>query len=136
MTHKTSTAATPLTQTNWFKSSFSSPSQSCVEVRFDGAVVHIRDSKYRRDPSHDLTQEPIISVTVEQWDVLLDELVGRTQTGANRALSVEILADQTTCLRATELPTTLRFTKTEWAMFLAGVRAGEFQAPALAARAR
>lgn len=135
MTHKTSTSATTGARTGWFKSSFSSPSQSCVEVRFDGAVVLIRDSKFRRDPAHDLTQEPIITVTVEQWAVLLDELVDRAATGANGALSVEILADQTTRLRAAELRTALRFTKTEWEMFLGGVRAGEFHPPALAARA-
>ncbi|MGM1062931.1 DUF397 domain-containing protein [Saccharothrix sp. Mg75] len=32
----------------WFKSSYSSASGSCVEVRFDGRATHVRDSKNRR----------------------------------------------------------------------------------------
>lgn len=53
--------------TDWFKSSFSSPSQSCVEVRFAGEQVHVRDSKLR-DTS------PIMTFGATQWVALINKL--------------------------------------------------------------
>ncbi|HEX3651051.1 MAG TPA: DUF397 domain-containing protein [Pseudonocardiaceae bacterium] len=35
----------------WWKSSRSNPSQNCVEIRVDGAVVRIRDSKNSVGPT-------------------------------------------------------------------------------------
>ena len=51
----------------WFKSSFSASNSYCVEVRFDDAVVRIRDTK-------DHGQGPIITVTAGAWIAFLDEL--------------------------------------------------------------
>ncbi|MFF7938837.1 DUF397 domain-containing protein [Nocardia gamkensis] len=47
----------------WFKSSYSSDSQACVEVRFDGGRVLVRDSKFR-GPSD---ASPILVFTSTQW---------------------------------------------------------------------
>ncbi|MBB5155936.1 DUF397 domain-containing protein [Saccharopolyspora phatthalungensis] len=124
------TTSTPLhARTGWFKSSFSSPSQSCVEVRFDGDLVSVRDSKYRRDPANDLAQEPIITVTADQWGALLDEITGRATPGTNGVLSIEHSPDGTVVLRAIEDRTALIYTEVEWQKYLAGVRAGEFDHP-------
>lgn len=40
-----------MTRTDWFKSSYSNPAQDCVEVRFDRALVHVRDSKNPNGPT-------------------------------------------------------------------------------------
>lgn len=61
----------------WFTSSFSSNANQCVEVRFDGESVSIRDSKYRRNPANHPAREPIITVTVAYWTALLHQLTGR-----------------------------------------------------------
>ncbi len=74
----------------WFKSSFSSNANQCVEVRFDGEFVSIRDSKYRPNPANHPTCEPIITVAAAQWAILLHELTGRATVGAD-ALSVETI---------------------------------------------
>jgi hypothetical protein len=53
----------------WFKSSWSSYTGECVEIKFDhpDGLVHIRDSK-------DRGTGPVISVTSTQRAILLDEL--------------------------------------------------------------
>lgn len=66
----------------WFTSSFSSNANQCVEVRFDGESVSIRDSKYRHNPINHPAREPIITVTADHWTGLLHELTGgRARTG-------------------------------------------------------
>jgi hypothetical protein len=126
------TAAPAHISTGWFKASFSSPSQECVEVRFEGQVVHIRDSKYRRDPANDPAREPIITVTAEEWTALLDELTGAAP-GTNRALNAETGTGDGTSLRHVESGVVLRYTQAEWRSYLAGVHAHEFDHPALTA---
>jgi hypothetical protein len=37
-------------RTGWCKSTKSNPSQNCVEIRVDGQVASIRDSKYTAGP--------------------------------------------------------------------------------------
>ena len=44
----------------WFKSSYSNPSQDCVEVRFVGGMVQVRDSKERGVP-------PVLTVPAGSW---------------------------------------------------------------------
>lgn len=126
------TSAPARISTGWFKASFSSPSQDCVEVRFEGQIVHIRDSKYRRDPANDPTGEPIITVTAAQWTTLLYELTGSATAGANGALVVEAGTDGVD-LRHAENGVVLHYTPAEWRSYLAGVHAHEFDHPALAA---
>ena len=54
----------------WFKSSYSDTSTSCVEVRFAGGAVLVRDSK-----NH--THGPTLAVTTDQWAAFLDGLASR-----------------------------------------------------------
>ncbi len=61
------TSPTPVVKARWFKSSYSSPSQACVEVMFDRGVVHVRDSKNVRDSAN----WPMLSVSAAGWATLL-----------------------------------------------------------------
>jgi hypothetical protein len=54
----------------WFKSSYSTTSVSCVEVRFDGDAVLVRDSKNR-------APGPTLAVTITEWAAFLDGLAHR-----------------------------------------------------------
>ncbi|GAB2649852.1 DUF397 domain-containing protein [Nocardia goodfellowii] len=116
------TTASPLPEhTGWFTSSRSNNGNQCVEVRFDGDAVLIRDSKYRRNPANRLADEPIITVTASQWNSFLKLLdSGR----AHDQLLVRTSADGSATLRHRDI--TLSYTPEEWTAFLAGVRDGEF----------
>ncbi len=123
MTTTTRESRTPASG-GWFKSSWSAPAGECVEINFDhrGGLVHIRDTK-------DRGAGPTISVTGQQWTVLLDEIVGTVPAGSNGAVTVETSRSGTTLLRATSDGTTLRFTTAEWRAFLAGAHVCEFDYP-------
>lgn len=109
----------------WFKSSLSNPSQECVEVKFDGNLVHIRDSK-------DHGAGPVITIGVEHWPGVLAEALGHANAGSNRAVRIERGADG--CVQLQELGSNviLAYTSAEWTAFVAGVEAGEFDYPATA----
>ena len=124
------TAAAP--SSGWFKASFSDNAASCVEVRFDGALVQVRDSKYRRNPANDPACEPVIAITLEQWERFLNEATGRSEPDANSALTVETTAAGATVLRAAETGRALMFTAAEWDAFLSGAQAREFDHPSFA----
>jgi Domain of unknown function (DUF397) len=108
----------------WFKSSWSTPNGECVEINFDhhDDQVHIRDSKDRGDG-------PTISIAVQQWTIMLDELTGDAPAGSNGAVTVSTSRSGHTLLRAVSDGTTLRFTNAEWGAFLAGARVHEFDHP-------
>lgn len=112
--------------TGWFTSSRTNNGNQCVEVRFDGDAVLIRDSKYRRNPEHRLDDEPIITVTAAEWMIFLAVVLGRhihrTALIADPALSAETGADGHTSLTHREI--TLVYTPGEWDAFVAGVRDG------------
>ncbi|MGH3803770.1 MAG: DUF397 domain-containing protein [Pseudonocardiaceae bacterium] len=56
--------------TSWLKSSYSNAAAACVEVRFDGNAVLVRDTKNR-------AHGPILAVTTTEWVAFLDGLAGR-----------------------------------------------------------
>jgi hypothetical protein len=114
--------------TDWFTSTRSNNGNQCVEVRFDGDAVLIRDSKYRRNPANRPAEEPIITVTASEWTSFLDTLIrGRSHSD----LTALTAAGSHTTLRHGSI--TLTYTPSEWDAFLAGARAGEFNRSALPA---
>lgn len=118
--------------TGWFTSSRSNNGNQCVEVRFDGEAVLIRDSKYRRNPANRPADEPIITVTASEWTTFLEHLTTRRTPavagGARTLLAYTAPAGDATLRHG---DTTLTYTPAEWDAFLAGVRAGEFDRTAL-----
>lgn len=112
----------------WFKSSFSNPNgNQCVEVFFDNDLVLIRDSK-------DQGTGPIIKVPAEHWPGFLAEATRRADAGGNQALRIEHAPDGTTRLHALDSGTALSYTSAEWAAFVAGAVAGEFDVRRAGAR--
>ena len=55
------------TDTSWFKSSYSNAASACVEARFAGDVILVRDSKNR-------THGPALAVTTTAWAAFLEGL--------------------------------------------------------------
>ncbi|MFI9507498.1 DUF397 domain-containing protein [Nocardia sp. NPDC052566] len=121
------TTASRPESTGWFTSSRSNNGNQCVEVRFDGDAVHVRDSKYRRNPVNRTADEPIITVTVSEWtDFLILLRSGRSQPVSAGAHTLFAHTDSSgdTTLRHGYL--TLTYTPEEWTAFLDGVHDGEF----------
>ncbi|MET7770434.1 DUF397 domain-containing protein [Nocardia sp. NPDC005366] len=114
--------------TDWFTSTRSNNGNQCVEVRFVGDAVLVRDSKYRRDPANLLAEEPIITVTANEWTSFLTLLA--TGGSADRLIT-RTASDGTTSLCHGDI--TLTYTPEEWDAFIAGVRDGEFDRAILSA---
>ncbi|MEU2037859.1 DUF397 domain-containing protein [Nocardia niwae] len=115
------TTAQPV-RTGWFTSTRSNNGNQCVEVRFAGDAVLIRDSKFRRNPANRPAEEPVITVTGAEWTAFLDAV--RTRGRSNGELSAHPAADGHIALR--HGGTTLTYTPAEWDAFLLGAHDGEF----------
>ncbi|WP_280239157.1 DUF397 domain-containing protein [Nocardia abscessus] len=109
-------------RTGWFTSTRSNNGNQCVEVRFEGDAVLIRDSKYRRNPADRPAEEPVITVTAAEWTAFLDAL--RTRGRSHGELRAHTTADGHTALRHGAI--TLTYTPEEWDAFVLGAHDGEF----------
>lgn len=117
---------------DWFKSTFSDNAASCLEVRFTTDHVHIRDSKYRRDPTNHPAHEPVLTITPGEWAEFLHTVTTHRDTDPDAALAVEVTRTGTATLRTPRAATTLTYTATEWQAFLDGANAHQFDHPRLA----
>lgn len=107
---------------DWFKSSFSNGSCTCVEVRLSPDHVEIRDSKFLGDPS----VQPVITVASRHWTTLQQQIRLKGPLGIGGVLDVAPHPDGSASLYSPANGTELRYTAAEWAAYVAGVRAGEF----------
>lgn len=131
MTNANRPTPTAATSGHWFKSTFSDNAASCVEVRFTTNHVHIRDSKYRRNPTNNPTHEPVITITPTEWAEFLHAVTAHHATEPDAALTVEVTQTGTATLRTPRTATTLAFTTAEWQAFLHGAKTHEFDHPHL-----
>ena len=106
-------------RTDWFKSSFSPSQSGCVEVRFNGATVQVRDTK-------DHGTGLVLSVDIVTWPGFIAEVTGAAATGSNHALRIEHLPGGGARLHAMDDTAALTYTGGEWAAFTAGAAEGEF----------
>lgn len=122
-----------LPREGWFKSSLSS-NGSCVEVRSDGDVVLIRDSKHRRrDDSHGARAgQPMIAVPANLWNMFLENASGRSVgfvggLGDTEQRLPRIEQDPAggAVVRSVD-GTALAYTRAEWDAFRGGILAKEF----------
>ncbi|WP_024801440.1 DUF397 domain-containing protein [Nocardia sp. BMG51109] len=110
--------------TGWFTSTRTNNGNQCVEVRFDGAAVFVRDSKFRRDPADRPEDEPVIAVTAGEWMAFLDAVLGRAAGPTPGALTAAVSGTGGAVVRCGDVE--LGYTAGEWAAFVAGARDGEF----------
>ncbi|NKY88835.1 DUF397 domain-containing protein [Nocardia veterana] len=104
----------------WYKSSFSKDANSCVEVRFTGNAVDVRDSKYV-GPEQD---QPIITVPADQWPAFLGLVMTNSSGVLPDAVAVDVHADGGATI--THRTTRLNYNADEWDAFLEGVADGQF----------
>lgn len=112
----------------WFKSTYSTASGACVEVKFDHDTVYIRDSKNRRNTPVEPSGEPIITIAARQWPFLLGEVTGRTPAGSNDAVTITSDNGHVT-MRSIRDGTALIFTAAEWQAFTRGAHEHQFNHP-------
>jgi hypothetical protein len=124
--HRTAVPSGRYPRTEWFKSSYSNGSCTCVEARFDGGIVHIRNSRYLLDPGNDPVSQPTIAVSANDWPTVVAEMVGDLPAGLNRAVDVHTDVDGAVTVRSRTTGVALAYDADEIAAFRAGVNAGEF----------
>lgn len=114
-----------LLRSQWFESSFPGSEHACVEVRFAGDLVLIRDGKYLQNPANVAGTQPTIEIGLSAWDAFLEAALAPgtlTGPGVPRAerddFGVTVSSGRTL----------LRYTAAEVAAFTAGIAAGEFTA--------
>lgn len=110
---------------SWFKSSFSGSEHTCVEVRFAGESVLMRDSKYLRAPGADPARQPVIDVPAARWEAFLHSVVdGESPPGTG----LPVVARGADGVVVSLGGVSLRFTEAEWEAFVSGIAMGEFAA--------
>lgn len=116
----------------WFKSTRSSETQTCVEVRFDETDVLVRDSKYLQEPANEPDQQPFVRVPKSCWDEFLQLALrkgpGRVELShvGHDILTVAVLTDGGVTVASSGQQVELRFTEAEWDSFIVGILDDEF----------
>jgi hypothetical protein len=98
----------------WIKSSFSSDSANCVEVKNDDGVIYMRDSKLG-------DKSPLLRFAVSSWWRFIDPIVYMKDPR-----QVTRWTDGTVVVATSDRSPQQRYTADEWKAFEYGVRAGEF----------
>lgn len=111
----------------WRKSSASGDGGggNCVEARFDGRQVLVRDSKYLRWPQNDPAAQPMVSVRADQWPVFLEAAAGLPHDEGATVAALERIESGQVVVRSGD-GTDLIYSEAEWDAFVLGIRAGEF----------
>ncbi|WP_405485242.1 DUF397 domain-containing protein [Nocardia sp. NBC_00511] len=109
-----------LTPSGWFKSSFSSQSSNCVELRSFGTTVLVRDSKY----TGSAVQQPIVSVDSDHWPAFLELARDRVSGAVAESVAIAVHEDGGAVITGQGVP--LVYDRQEWDAFVRGVATGEF----------
>ncbi|MBF6234489.1 DUF397 domain-containing protein [Nocardia farcinica] len=113
------------TTSTWFKSSFSKEAANCVEVRFAGDAVLVRDSKYLRDPGNDPARQPVIEISAMRWGAFLAYAV---DPGVAPEPGLPVIVRGAHGVVVSLGGVSLHFTGAEWTAFTSGIAVGEFAA--------
>lgn len=113
------------TTSTWFKSSFSKEAANCVEVRFRGDSVFIRDSKYLRVPGNDPKRQPVIEVPVALWEAFLKAVM---DPALDVVADLPVITSSPSGVSVSAVGVVLHFTLAEWTAFTSGIASGEFLA--------
>lgn len=105
---------------DWFKSSRSSETQSCVEVRFNGDSVFIRDSKY----TGPVPTQPIVSVSSTLWPRFLDQVLSANSGELDNGVAISLHQDGGATISGQGVA--LVYNADEWDAFTKGIADGQF----------
>jgi hypothetical protein len=108
----------------WFTSSYTN-GHGCVEVKFEGDLVHIRDTKYLRDPANDPATNPIITLPAIKWKWFLEKVLDPTVDAVPGTPAIELDRVGGASLRAAD-GATLVYNEVEWTAFKNGITDREF----------
>src|SRR5258708_7785938 len=114
-------------RTGWFTSTRTNDGSQCVEVRFEGEQVLVRDSKYLRDAANDPAAQPIIKIPLREWPAFLAAAVGQQADPLAGLPVIERAANGSATLFGAN-GAKLDYTPGEWEAFIAGAIDGEFNA--------
>lgn len=117
----------------WRTSTFSGNNGgNCVEVKFAGVMVFMRDSKYLRNPANDPDAQPVIEIPANSWPAILDLALAKASGdialndtgGPEDVLNIRVQADggATVCSQSAKLT----FTPDEWDAFAKGIADDQF----------
>ncbi|WP_036570061.1 DUF397 domain-containing protein [Nocardia sp. BMG51109] len=125
-----------LSGARWFKSTRSTGTKDCVEVKFAGVTVFMRDSKYLRNPANNPHAQPVIEIAADRWTLVLDLSLSKTsgavvlsEAASDRprdVLTITVQADGAAMVRSSGQSVELIFTPDEWDAFTKGVADGQF----------
>lgn len=108
---------------SWYTTSYSTANMTCVQARYDGRAVAVRDSKeVAGSPAAD-SPIPTIEVAASDWSRFVAGLRSSRTPGAS-SIRVDDGGGATVTVNRSDV--TLTFNRDEWVAFLAGVDAGEF----------
>jgi hypothetical protein len=116
---------TPVRRIGWFTSSYTTNGGNCVEVKFDGGSVFVRDTKYRRNPANDPATQPSIALSAIKWKSFLEKVINGAVDDVVGVPAIELDPAGGATLRAAD-GTILVYTEGEWTAFINGIRDGEF----------
>ncbi|WP_454194277.1 DUF397 domain-containing protein [Nocardia sp. Marseille-Q1738] len=106
--------------TTWFKSTFSSAEQACVEVAHRSDAVLIRDSKYTGPAA----EQPIVSVPPAIWPAFLDLALSANSGTLAEGVTISLHQDGGATISAQGVA--LLYNADEWDAFTKGVADGQF----------
>ncbi|WP_459962294.1 DUF397 domain-containing protein [Nocardia sp. IFM 10818] len=109
----------------WRKSALSQDGSACVEVAFVGAVVALRDSKYRRDPQNRIDEQPVICLPADQWQTFLAAVTEGSFSPAEVRIQ---LHDDGSATVSDQFGVQLSYTVEEWNAFIAAIKSNGFVA--------
>ncbi|NNH72980.1 DUF397 domain-containing protein [Nocardia uniformis] len=116
-----STTGSDTCRDTWFKSSFSKEAGTCVEVRFTGDAVLMRDSKYIGAAQ----DQPTIMIPIVLWPRILEVALSRSSSKSYDGLAIDVNDDGSVVV-SDGRGVRMAFTADEWDAFAKGVADGQF----------
>ena len=120
--HMTFNPSATTERSRWIRSTRCTTA-TCVEARFSGESVDIRDSKQ----NHLKESQPSMTVAESTFQTFIRELLGEAPQGSNGEIAIDHLTDGGVAFRSLVTGVTLSYTADELEAFVAGARDGEFQ---------
>lgn len=108
---------------SWFKSTFSSDVQTCVEISHRPDTVLIRDSKYTGPAA----EQPILCVSATLWPTFLQLALSKQPGHLSDDITIGVQPDGGATITGPGIA--LIYTPAEWDAFTKGIADSQFDRP-------